>query len=342
MPLYMDRHDLVNATPEQFAEVHTCDLDIQDRFGVRFITYWYHAGAVTSFCLVEAPSADLAQAVHAASHGNVANQIIEVDWQSVESLLGGIREPRPGDAWEDIAVRTVLCADVAPPPGRPAPRLARRSRKAVSREAQARGGLAVVRDRGVIGGFISVAAALETALALQQSLAPLSSIFEGSPMRLSIGVSLGEPVDGTWGLFGRAIDVASHLCDLAPPGVTLVTGEVCRRAPPGEFSFTQAGTAFLPAADSVVLYRLERRLEGGEGHAGGGFDRELKAPPSGLSRRELEVLQLIARGKTNKEIARGLYISETTVATHVRNILQKTDVANRAEAASFAYRHHLL
>jgi DNA-binding CsgD family transcriptional regulator len=58
--------------------------------------------------------------------------------------------------------------------------------------------------------------------------------------------------------------------------------------------------------------------------------------PSGLTSREVEVLRLIAAGKSNRDIADTLYISLSTVATHVRNILTKTGTANRTEAAAYA------
>ena len=60
-----------------------------------------------------------------------------------------------------------------------------------------------------------------------------------------------------------------------------------------------------------------------------------------LSPREIEVLRLMAAGKSNREIAEALFISRNTVSTHVRNILAKTGSANRAEAAAFAVRHGL-
>jgi DNA-binding NarL/FixJ family response regulator len=60
-----------------------------------------------------------------------------------------------------------------------------------------------------------------------------------------------------------------------------------------------------------------------------------------LSPREIEVLRLMAAGKSNREIAEALFISRHTVSTHVRNILAKTGSANRAEAAAFAVRHGL-
>ena len=63
--------------------------------------------------------------------------------------------------------------------------------------------------------------------------------------------------------------------------------------------------------------------------------------PDGLSQREVEVLRLVAAGKSNRDIADALCISLNTVATHVRNILTKTGTANRTEAAAYALRQGL-
>jgi DNA-binding NarL/FixJ family response regulator len=59
------------------------------------------------------------------------------------------------------------------------------------------------------------------------------------------------------------------------------------------------------------------------------------------SAREVEVLRLVTIGRSNKEIARALSLSDNTVANHVRNILAKTETANRTEAAAFAREHRL-
>ena len=71
----------------------------------------------------------------------------------------------------------------------------------------------------------------------------------------------------------------------------------------------------------------------------------LEAPTTaghGLSRRELEVLRLVAAGKTNREIAASLVISEHTVARHVQNIFAKLGLSSRAAATAFAFEHDLV
>lgn len=63
--------------------------------------------------------------------------------------------------------------------------------------------------------------------------------------------------------------------------------------------------------------------------------------PDNLTEREVEVLRLISSGKSNRDIAATLFITTNTVANHVKNILSKTDSANRTEAAAYAMRRNL-
>jgi DNA-binding NarL/FixJ family response regulator len=114
-----------------------------------------------------------------------------------------------------------------------------------------------------------------------------------------------------------------------------------RRARPGDQPRARAlFEAALADAAALGMRALEERLSAlieKAGHAPG-----IPARVAGLSERELQVLRLMAAGRTNQEIAAALYRSPNTVAIHVRNILAKTQTANRAEAAAFAVRHGLL
>jgi DNA-binding NarL/FixJ family response regulator len=86
------------------------------------------------------------------------------------------------------------------------------------------------------------------------------------------------------------------------------------------------------AADAVLAAAGHRRI--GTGRSGGW--------PAGLSDREIDVLRLIARGRTNKEVAAALYLSAKTVGRHVENLYAKIGVNSRAGAAVFAMEHRLL
>jgi DNA-binding CsgD family transcriptional regulator len=71
------------------------------------------------------------------------------------------------------------------------------------------------------------------------------------------------------------------------------------------------------------------------------FEATTTASAHGLSRREIEVLRLVASGKSNREIAAALVISEHTVARHVQNIFAKLRLSSRAAATAFAFEHDL-
>jgi DNA-binding NarL/FixJ family response regulator len=76
--------------------------------------------------------------------------------------------------------------------------------------------------------------------------------------------------------------------------------------------------------------------------AGGPPQRKADIRPAGLSEREVEVLRLVSKGLSNREIARHLYISPRTAEHHVQHIYGKIGVSSRASAALFAMEHGLL
>ena len=96
-----------------------------------------------------------------------------------------------------------------------------------------------------------------------------------------------------------------------------------------------AGGAWLdPAVTGRVLATYRSAAAAGPGRR----DRDLDA----LTGRELEVLALIGRGKTNGEIAAELFVSEGTVKTHVNHVFTKLRLRDRAAAVVFAFDHGLV
>ncbi|MCB0191313.1 MAG: DUF4242 domain-containing protein [Anaerolineae bacterium] len=79
MPLFMDVHKNVEGlTAEGAAEGHAKDLEVQGKYGVKYLHYWINEEEGTVFCLCEAPSKEAAEAVHREAHGGIADEIIEV------------------------------------------------------------------------------------------------------------------------------------------------------------------------------------------------------------------------------------------------------------------------
>src|SRR6478752_1356240 len=94
MPIYMDRHDLRGMKADDVAKAHRRDVDIQDRYGVKYMAYWFDETSGADFCLVHAPDPATAERVHRGAHGAVPAAIIPVDLAAVEAFLGRIGDPR--------------------------------------------------------------------------------------------------------------------------------------------------------------------------------------------------------------------------------------------------------
>ena len=79
MPLYLDVHNKIDGlTGNGVADAHRKDLEVQTKYGVNYLRYWFDEGTGKVFCLVEAPSKEAAAAVHREAHGLLADEIVEV------------------------------------------------------------------------------------------------------------------------------------------------------------------------------------------------------------------------------------------------------------------------
>lgn len=143
-----------------------------------------------------------------------------------------------------------------------------------------------------------------------------------------------------WALRERC-DVEVGRCEIALADLAVLGSD-----PAGALDHIDRAIRFLRKAGAALylrhaVHRRERITEGWTSEP----EVEARTQPAGmvsLSPRELEVLRLIADGHTNRQIADLLTISPNTVARHVTHIFNKTGVANRAEAVSYAHRQQLL
>ena len=104
---------------------------------------------------------------------------------------------------------------------------------------------------------------------------------------------------------------------------------------PAIFHIAQGGVIVSPLMATKLLTEFRDFRAGAERESA----QEVE---SVLSPREGEVLQLVAQGATNKKIGDSLFISENTVKTHLRNIMEKLHLANRSQAAAYAVRRGLV
>ena len=111
MPLFMDRHDLPGMTAEQVAQAHLTDIQIESKYGVQFLAYWFDAEHGQVFCLARAPGPEDMQAVHRAGHGLVPNEIIAVSEDDVFRFLGRVNDP-VDHTQVTRAFRTILFTDL--------------------------------------------------------------------------------------------------------------------------------------------------------------------------------------------------------------------------------------
>ena len=79
MPYFMDvHHHMQGLTPEGAAEAHRRDLAVQDKYGAKFLQYWYDESTGRIFCLSWAPTKEAVMAVHREANGETADEIWEV------------------------------------------------------------------------------------------------------------------------------------------------------------------------------------------------------------------------------------------------------------------------
>ena len=79
MPLFMDTHQHIDGlTADAVAQAHAADLKTQEKYGVKYLRYWFDEGTGKVYCLVEAPDREAANAVHREAHGLVADELVEV------------------------------------------------------------------------------------------------------------------------------------------------------------------------------------------------------------------------------------------------------------------------
>jgi hypothetical protein len=79
MPLFMDIHKRIEGlTEDAVSHAHQADLQNQEKYGAKYLRYWFNEASGQVFCLIDAPTKEAAIAVHREAHGLVADEIVEI------------------------------------------------------------------------------------------------------------------------------------------------------------------------------------------------------------------------------------------------------------------------
>ena len=231
MPVYMDRHYVEGATRHAVADAHQKDLALQEKYEVKFLTYWFDEIRCTAFCLIEAPNRETIERAHNEAHGLVPNEVLEVDPAVVEAFLGRIKDPpAPPTKTDGVSIdagfRAIMFTDLKDSTRMT---LLYGDAKALHlmhvHNALIRNALNFSRGRevkhtgdGIMASFLSVSDAVECAIAIQKAFAAYNQEHGETPLYVRIGLSAGEPIEEHGDLFGKSVQLAARLCSHAEPG----------------------------------------------------------------------------------------------------------------------------
>ena len=267
MPIFMDRHDLSGMSAEDLARAHQMDLEIQDEFGVKFMTYWFDEDREAGFCLIDAPDAETAKAVHAASHGNVAEDVIAVDMSAVQAFLGRIAtedtqkdehaggqgSPFRAVMFTDIVESTAMTArlgdEMSVEMVRAHDSIVRRALKnSDGREVKHTGD-------GLMASFDQTSHSIKCAQSIQESLEAFNDSSQ-EKLELRIGLDAGEPVTDNNDLFGSTVQMAARLCAIAERNTIYVTDAVRAFAPSGVDVIARGTRELKGFSEPVPVYEV--------------------------------------------------------------------------------------
>lgn len=242
MPIFMDRHDVQGITAEEVAEVHQEDLEIQDKYDCRALTYWFDDERGTAFCLIEAPDRQAVKEMHDNAHGLMPHRIIRVDSNAVESFLGRIEDPEPsGDnrdfdfpVFRDPAFRSIMITELHDAAVLLSEVEITRSRalfndfnEIIQKLCRKYGGqITQSTYDGFVAAFSSISRSVDCAIAIQEHLREQGRQHPERKACAGIGITASEPVTDSEEFFGEAIRLAKRLCYIAAEGEIKVSSNI--------------------------------------------------------------------------------------------------------------------
>lgn len=274
MPIYMDLHIVPGVTATQVAEAHIKDVEIQERYCCKTMTYWIDEDKGSVFCLIEAPDKDSVIEMHEKAHGLIPNEIIQVNTDIVNAFLGRIKDPE--NAIEQPETRVKIFSD-------PAFRVilvtktldARLLHHKLGKERMEEllllystivrdqsknfGGREVyLKEDGFVVSFVSASQAMECALNIQRKLTN-----SAGHIGLRLGLHAGLPVNKGDSLFGMTIRFAQYLCCICKDNQVMTSSVVRNLYKDNDWSLTvrQSDIRWLTSTEENFLETLIDTLD---------------------------------------------------------------------------------
>jgi AraC-like DNA-binding protein len=226
MPLFMDLHKAsdyeVKPTVEEIKHNHIADLEVQDKYGVKFLQYWINEDAGLVFCMMEGPDKESCAAVHREAHGSMPCNVIELQGGDYITFMGDditVNEfdiVEKADGTPDTGYRIIVvidCISLSPgkPVFKPIHEIVKKSkgRRMLNRPSG---------NREMIV-FSSGLSAIQCAVSILQEI----QYMDDSSTEIRIGISAGEPVTDQNNFFEYGIQMANRLCDIAQNNRVIVS-----------------------------------------------------------------------------------------------------------------------
>jgi len=262
MPIYMDRHEMEGTTAKAVADAHQKDLKLQEKYGIKLMTYWFDESRGTTFCLIDAPAKEKVRQLHEEAHGSIPHKIVEVNPDTVAAFLGRIEDPGlsaagahppAGENEVDSAFRTIMFTDMKDSTAITT-RLGDsdalehfRTHNALTRDALKNHNGREIQHTGdgFMVSFTSASRAVACAIAIQKALLAHNQKHPDTTINVRIGICAGEPVEEDQRLFGSTVQLTSRICDKAEPDQILVAPVIRDLCLGKQFSFSDQGE-FVP------------------------------------------------------------------------------------------------
>lgn len=269
----MDLHIAPGVTATQLAEAHIKDVEMQEKYCCKAMTYWFDEDKGKVFCLIEAPDKESVKQLHAKAHGLIPHEIIEVNTDIVNAFLGRIHDPenailRPDSnikVFNDPAFRIILVTKAMD-----ARLLQHKLGKERSQELlllyttvlrdQAKnysGREGYLKEDGFVVSFVSASQAMECALSIQKKLQSAAAL-----IGLRFGLHAGVPVNKDKSIFGSTIRFAQYLCSISKDNQVTTSSVVRNLYKDNDWTLTvrQSDIRWLNATEESFLETLIHTL----------------------------------------------------------------------------------